>query len=133
MIKNKEYIAHKGKEYTIEWHFNKEGKSFALEYFEQLPRARQKKLDYYFYVMALMGEIPDITKFRHEGDGIFVFKLQPDRFFCFFFEGSKIIITNAYEKKTDKMSPPEYAKAQKLRSDYIIRCQKGIYYEKNNN
>lgn len=53
-------------------------------------------------------------------------------FFVFFFEGKKIIITNSYEKKEDKMSIMDYNKAKKLRNDYITRCQKGTYYEKSN-
>lgn len=118
ILKNKEFIAHQGPKYTLEWYFDSHSKSIAL--------------DYFFHVMGLMGEILDIKKFRHEGDGIYVFKPKPDRFFCFFFEGKKIIITNAYEKKEDKMSITDYNKAQKLRSDYITRCQKGTYYEKSN-
>jgi phage-related protein len=130
--KNQEFIAHQGPKYTLEWYFDAQGKSIALDYFEKMPRARQKKFDYFLHLMGLMGKILDITKFRHEGDGIYVFKPQPDRFFCFFVQGEKIIITNAYEKKTDKMSTTDYAKAQKLRSDYITRYEKGTYYENSN-
>lgn len=102
ILKNKEFIAHEGPKYTLEWYFDTQGKSIALDYFENMPKSRQKKFDYFLHVMGLIGQILDITKFRHKGDGIYVFKPQPDRFFCFFFEGEKIIITNAYEKKTDK-------------------------------
>jgi phage-related protein len=130
ILKNQEFIAHIGPKYTLEWYFDSKGKSLALNYFEEMPRSRQKKLDYFLNLMGLMGKISDITKFRHEGDGIYVFKPQPDRFFCFFFEGEKIIITNAYEKKTDKMSSSDFLKSQKLRSDYITRYQNGTYYEK---
>lgn len=85
ILKNKEFIAHQGQKYTLEWYFDTEGKSIALDYFENMPKSRQEKLDYFFHVMGLMGEILDIKKFRHEGDGIYVFKPKPDRFFCFFF------------------------------------------------
>ena len=78
--------------------------------------------------MGNQGEIQNTTKFRNEHDGIYAFKPKPDRFFCFFFTGSKIIVTNAYEKKSDKMSPSEKAKAQRCYSDYEYRVKKGTYY-----
>jgi len=39
--------------------------------------------------MAEFGKIYDINKFRNEGDGIYVFKPQPDRYLSFFTHGSK--------------------------------------------
>ena len=51
--------------------------------------------------MAEIGKILNITKFRHEGDGIYAFKPKPDRFLCFFYAGKKIIITNVFKKKKD--------------------------------
>lgn len=129
VIKQIEFIAYQGRKFTIEWYFNDMGKSIALEYFNELPIARQKKLLHLWKLMGDIGEIQDITKFRHEGDGIYVFKPKPDRFFCFFFVGSKIIITNAYEKKSDKMPPVEKNRALKYCSDFVTRINKGTYYE----
>jgi hypothetical protein len=40
----KEYIAYKGSEFTIEWYFDVNGKSLALEYFNKQPKAKQRKL-----------------------------------------------------------------------------------------
>jgi hypothetical protein len=48
--------------------------------------------------MGDLGKIFDITKFRNEGDQIFAFKPQPDRYLCFFVVGKKILITNGFEK-----------------------------------
>ena len=53
--------------------------------------------------MGDFGVIHDTTKFRNEGDSIYAFKPQPDRYLCFFFSGKKIIVTNAYRKKSDKL------------------------------
>jgi hypothetical protein len=83
----KEYLAYQGTKYTIEWYFNPNGHSQSLGYFEQLTPKRQDKLIYLFKMMADFGRISDITKFRNEGDGIYAFKPQPDRFLCFFFRG----------------------------------------------
>jgi len=82
-----------------------------------------------FKLLANIGKIYNEQKFRHEGDQIYVFKPFPDRFFCFFYEESKVIITNAYEKKTNKMSPSEKEKSLRLRADFIKRYKQGNYYE----
>ncbi len=52
-----------------------------------------------FKRMGDFGIINDKTKFRNEGDKIYAFKSQPNRFLSFFIEGRKIIVTNAFKKK----------------------------------
>lgn len=79
--------------------------------------------------MAKIGKILNITKFRHEGDSIYAFKPKPDRSFCFFYFHKKIIITNAFEKKQDKLSPIEKKRALAFQKDYKSRVEEGIYYE----
>ncbi|MFA5998589.1 MAG: type II toxin-antitoxin system RelE/ParE family toxin [Candidatus Babeliales bacterium] len=127
--KDQEYIIYIGPEFTVEWYFNDQGKSSALKYYDQLTLARRKQFMKLVKLMANQGEIQNTEKFNNEHDGIYAFKPKPDRFFCFFFTGSKIIITNAYEKKSDKMSLPDKAKAQRCYSDYEYRVKKGSYYE----
>lgn len=132
MIKNKQHIAFHGLKKTVEWYYNNNGKSHALEYYKNLSREQQKKLDRLFMLMANMGEILDSKHFNFEGDKIYAFKLQPDRFFCFFFAGGKVIVTNAYEKKRDKLIPKEHAKATLAHEDYVTRVKQGTYYDKKN-
>lgn len=127
--KNKEYIAFEGKEFTIEWYFNNKGKSIALEYFESLEDKDQIKLLELLALMGNVGEIKNKTKFNNEGDKIYAFKPQPHRFLCFFFSGKKIIVTNAFHKKTEKLPSNEKSKAMKLKNDYETRVKKGDYYE----
>lgn len=50
-------------------------------------------------------------------------------FLCFFFDGAKVIITNAYEKKSAKMPQREKLKALNAKKDYIKRCKQEEYYE----
>jgi len=69
------------------------------------------------------------TKFRNEGDGIYAFKLQPDRLSCFFFKGHKIIVTNAFEKQQDKLPVPEKRKALACKAQYEIPLTEGTYYD----
>lgn len=124
-----EYIAYRGKEYTIEWYFNHRGYSQALDYFENLSPAFQDKLLYLFKAMGDLGQIKNLQKFRNEGDEIYAFKPQPDRFLCFFFKGRKIIVTNAFRKKQNKLPKNEKEKALKYKTDYLTQVQKGEYYE----
>lgn len=128
----KKFIAYSGDYFTIEWYFDGRERCHALDYFEDLTEGRKDKLFYLFRQFGDMGKIYSPEKFRYEGDKIYAFKPAPDRFLCFFFEGSKIVVTNAYEKKTDKMPPREKQKALKAMADYIERCKKGTYYDKKN-
>jgi phage-related protein len=75
------------------------------------------------------GQIRDITKFRNEGDKIFAFKPQPERFLCFFFTGRKVIITNAFHKKSNKLPQGEKDRALRTNKDFEERFKKGTYYE----
>lgn len=125
----KRFIAYEGSEFTIEWYFDGKGKSPALEYYEELSTNQKEKLYYLFYMLADTGKIRNEEKFRYEGDQIYAFKPAPDRFLCFFYQGGKIIVTNAYEKKMDKMPPKEKQKALKAKEDYKNRCNGGNYYE----
>ncbi|MCX5925376.1 MAG: type II toxin-antitoxin system RelE/ParE family toxin [Candidatus Dependentiae bacterium] len=125
----KAYIAYKGKEFTIEWYFNIKGESPALEYFKELTEGQKNKTFELIRAMGDAGKIINTEKFNFEGDKLFAFKPSPDRFFCFFYKGSKLIITNAYKKKSQKMPPREKERALKLRDDYSKRCDEGNYYD----
>ncbi len=125
----KKIVACEGKEYIIEWYFNDKGKSEPLAHFKNLPDDRQKKLARLFLLLGNTGKVFNLEKFRYEGDQIYVFKSSPDRFFCFFFDGSKVIITNAYEKKSAKMPIKEKEKALRAKENYIKRVKEGTYYE----
>ena len=125
----KEFIVYTGSEFTIEWYFTDRGKSPAKEYFDELDRERKLDAFELFKTMAHMGKILNIQKFRGEGNGIFAFKPKPDRFLCFFFSGKKIIITNAFEKKQDKLPQVEKNKAIRYQKDYKMRIEEGGYYD----
>jgi len=71
--------------------------------------------------MGEIGKINNIEKFRNEGDGIYAFKPQPDRYLSFFTDGKKIIVTNGFKKKTDKLPKNEKILAMNCRMDYLER------------
>ncbi|CEG57779.1 type II toxin-antitoxin system RelE/ParE family toxin [Legionella fallonii] len=123
------YIAYEGNEYTIEWYFDAKQQSEALDYYNSLNKDERIQLLKLLKRMGDAGVIKDITKFRNEGDKIYAFKPQPDRFLCFFYEGKKIIITNGYRKKQQKLPLKEKENAVDKRDDYINRIKTGDYYE----
>ena len=127
--KSLEYIAFEGSKFTIEWFFDKKGKSLALDYFNELNDAEQIKLLSLFELIGNIGEIKNKTKFRNEGDKIYAFKPQPHRFLCFFFAGSKVIVTNAFHKKTDKLPATEKERALKMKDNFEMRIKEEDYYE----
>jgi Phage derived protein Gp49-like (DUF891). len=125
----KRRIAYEGSEFTIEWYCDSKGHSQPLEYFEEQPKDKQRKLLNLFRLMGEQGKIFDETKFRNEGDGIYAFKPQPDRYPCFFFKGGKVIVTNAFIKKTQKLPQSEKEQALKAYQSYEKRVKEGVYYE----
>jgi phage-related protein len=126
----KEYIAYKGSCYTIEWYYDESGFSQPFEYLMNLSSDMQKKVFYLFKRMGDIGKINDITKFRNEGDQIYAFKPQPDRFLSFFVKDKVIIISNAFRKKSDKLPINEKLKALRSKEDYLKRSNEGKYYGK---
>ena len=110
-----------GSKFTLEWYYDKNGKSVAYEYFLDASEELQDKFFVLAKKMAELGKIFDIAKFRNEGDGIYAFKPQPDRYLSFFTIGKKIIVTNGFRKKTDKLPKNEKDLAIKYRQDYMER------------
>jgi hypothetical protein len=48
----KDFVAHKGSEVTIEWYFTTQNESPALNYFENLPANRKKKVVHLWYILG---------------------------------------------------------------------------------
>ena len=82
--------------------------------------------------IAEQGKIFDITKFRvvDPEEKIYEFKPLQYRFFNFFCEGRKIIISNGYIKKSQKVSVKDLERARAIKKDYTYRVKGGTYYEK---
>ncbi len=74
------------------------------------------------------GKISDITKFRNEGEKIFAFKPQPERFLSFFSAGKKIVVTNGFRKKAQKLPKKEKTLAVNRMKNYTSRVKSGDYY-----
>ncbi|TGM04809.1 hypothetical protein EHQ76_07500 [Leptospira barantonii] len=129
-VKKPEYLVYQGSAFQIEWYFDKNSKSVSLEFFEGLSIDEQDDFLVLVKKMADTGKIFNEQKFRNEGDKIFAFKPKPNRFLCFFTVGKKIIITNGFPKRQDKIPANEKARAVASRKDYLERTEAGAYYEK---
>ena len=125
----RKHIAYWGKSFVIEWYFDEQGKSQALDYYQTLEENERIKTLKLFKRMGDAGKIINKTKFMCEGDKIYAFKPQPDRFLCFFYEGKTIVVTNAFRKKQQKLPKNEKEKALKIRNTYVKRVKIGDYYD----
>ncbi|WP_428356843.1 type II toxin-antitoxin system RelE/ParE family toxin [Methyloprofundus sp.] len=125
----KEFIAYEGDSLTIEWFYDENGKSASLDYFESLSNAQKRKVLMLFKRIGDFGKVSDITKFRNEGDKVFAFKPQPDRFLSFFYVGKKVVVTNAFRKKSQKLPEKEKHLALQRMNSYDSRVKSGDYYD----
>ena len=129
--RQEDYIFYQGEKFQVEFYFTGRGKLPAKEYFDSSERQVKIKLLALVKYIAENGRLFDETKFRlvDKNERIYEFKPLAERFFNFFYEGKKIIITNAYRKKGQKMDRKELARAMNLKKDYEFRVQGGVYYE----
>ena len=118
-------VIYVGEKFTLEWYYDKDGKSVAKDFYQETSEQFQRRFLVLVKRMGDFGKIFDITKFRNEGDGIYAFKPQPDRYLSFFTDGKKIIVTNGFTKKTDKLPADEKILAIKYRKDYFNRQNGG--------
>jgi len=120
-VDEKNCVIYSGSKFTLEWYYNTEGKSAGYDYFLEIPKEQKRKFLALVKRMGDSGKIFDKTKFIYEGDEIYAFKPQPDRFLSFFTVGKKIIVTNGFTKKTDKIPEKEKDLALRLKKDYLER------------
>jgi hypothetical protein len=95
----------------------------AKDYFDSLERQVKIKLLALVKYIGENGRLFDEQKFRlvDKKEKIFEFKPMAERFFNFFAKGKKIIITNAYRKKGQKVDLRELERAIKLKSEPIAK------------
>jgi phage-related protein len=114
-------VVYIGELFTIEWYYDFMGYSQAYEYFLKTSDSQKRKFFILIKRISEFGKISDISKFRNEGDDIYAFKPKPDRYLSFFVKGKKIIITNGFTKRVQKLPRSEKERAMNYRSDYLSR------------
>ncbi|MBP6671683.1 MAG: type II toxin-antitoxin system RelE/ParE family toxin [Bacteroidetes bacterium] len=99
----------------------------AQAFIESLTVQEQKGILQVLIRFAEFGVIHDEQRFRHEGDGVYVFKYKQVRLCCFFKPNSRpktVIITHGFKKKSMKMDPSE--KNRTLRTRESLEQEKSI-------
>ena len=95
---------------------------FAAFFVKQRAKVKDKII-WTFDLIEEMQIVPE-TYLKHvEGiDGLYEIRVQLAsdifRIFCFFDEGKLIILTNGFQKKTQKTPQKEISKAKKIREEY---------------
>jgi phage-related protein len=107
--------------FTIEWYYDQKGYSQAYDYFIKTSQEQKRKFLILAKKMCDFGKIYDKTKFTYEGDKIYAFKPQPDRYLSFFTKNKKIIVTNAFWKKMQKIPRNKKELATKNMNEYESR------------
>lgn len=96
-------------------------------YFEDfLEKQRQKVKDKIIWTFLLIEDVQHVpeTYLKHlEGtDGLYEIRVQLAndifRIFCFFDQGKLVVITNGFQKKTQKTPKQEITKALKIMEEY---------------
>ena len=98
-------------------------KNYFLEFFEKQNQKVKDKIIWTIKVIETIDNIP-AEYFKHlEGtNGLYEIRVQIGnnifRIFCFFDEGKLVVITNGFQKKTQKTPKREIEKALKIKKEY---------------
>jgi hypothetical protein len=114
-------VVYEGACFTIMWGLAADGGCQGRDYYESLEVVDRAKTLALFKRMADVGRIYDRTKFNKETEKLYVFKPQPHRFFCFFERGRRIVVVSAYQKQSDRPPRREIARAENLRTEWMLR------------
>jgi len=100
---------------------------FYKDYFEEFfVKQRDKVKDKIIWTLELIQELERVpeTYLKHieNTDGLYEIRVQQGsdifRIFCFFDQGQLIILTNGFQKKTQKTPNKEIEKALKIKNEY---------------
>ena len=104
------------------------GNYFSEFYLEQTDKVKDK-IDYVLDLVKYENRVPKkFLKFLTDTDGLYEIKVSTTfsniRIFCFFDEGSLIVLTNCFVKKTQKTPKKELRLAIKLKNEYFTNKNK---------
>ena len=100
---------------------------FYKDYFEEFfVKQREKVKTKIIWTLELIEELERVpeTYLKHleNTDGLYEIRVQQGsdifRIFCFFDQGQLIILTNGFQKKTQKSPKKEIEKALKIKTEY---------------
>jgi phage-related protein len=111
-------MANKNKQRTIIFY-----KDYFEEFFVQQREKVKAKIIWTLELIEELERVPE-TYLKHleNTDGLYEIRVQQGsdifRIFCFFDQGQLIILTNGFQKKTQKTPKKEIEKAIKIKTEY---------------
>ncbi len=132
-----EFLVYEGEYFEVEFYFNNKGNILIWSDFINL--IDREQATFLATVEKIANAPPGVihpkTIFNIEDskNKIWAIKFGKNRFCSFFYEGKKIIITNAYKKKSQKNTRKEalqIKKASQYKKDYQNRIKIDTYYPK---
>lgn len=99
------------------------GDTPAEKFIDELDAAERRRIVRYIAEYAERGSIRNKEHFRHEGEGIYVFKGNQARVACFqvHIRGKRtLILTHGFTKKRDDMPPEQFRRAVAIRQQLNI-------------
>lgn len=136
-MQEKQILIYQGKYLTAEFYKDIKDKIPALDYYNTL--TKKERAEFFALLRRLTdrpyGEFLPETKYRAEDkeNSIYALKFSKNRYLNFTTTHKKIIITNGFRKKIQKLGKREKKSlefAVNARLDYLKRVKEGRYYEK---
>lgn len=100
-------------------------KHYFREFYDQLGKEVQKKIDYVLFVITIADRIP-AKFFKHVEDtrGLYEVRIEYGgniyRVFCCLDEGKVVVLFNGFQKKSQKTPQQEIDKALLIMTDYLM-------------
>ena len=105
-------------------------KNYFKDFFDSQTEKVKGKIDYVLFLITVADKIPK-RFFQHltGTNGLFEIRIKFEsniyRIFCCFDEGNLVVLFNGFQKKTQKTSRKEIAKALKIKKEYFEYKKKG--------
>lgn len=96
-------------------------KRYFLDYYDQLEKGAQEKLDYALMLLKTRNRISE-KYLKHIGDGLYElraeYKRNAYRIFLCFDKDNVVVLLSAFQKKTKKSPKAEIEKAKRIKREY---------------
>lgn len=133
---NIHYVVYKGSTYQVEWYCKQDKTMPAYEFYKSLTESDKARFMVLVQHLANAQRGTFLPKKHYNLEdskhGVYAFKPHRDRFLNFMTSGSKIIVTNGFQKQSQKLRVKERSeieKSIKYKEDYELRVKRGDYYE----
>ena len=131
-----QYIVYVGRTYQIEWYYKQDKTMPAYEFYCSMLESDKARFMVLVQHLANAARGTFLPKKHYNIEdskyGIYAFKPHAKRFLNFMTSESKIIITNGFQKQSQKIREKERSEIRKsilYKQDYELRIKRGDYYK----